>query len=575
MSGVVQVDAQVGATPREETELQLGNDGGDLDASLHSHNMDAGSETDVNSESIFNDKLGGKITGSVSTGSTCSPSVEEEDILADVSEVPEAQPGEGHSTVLWEASLWALKAFLLVIIWGSAFVILMPKCFKQGIADCQHPALPGGVVFDLMCVLVIGFLGGYATKKMIRLPPLLGMLMAGFVLKNLLGQLNGIGPVMNSTLRNMALATIMLRAGLGLNIKKLRQNGATTILMSFVPCICEAGTIALAAKVFFPSVTLPFALMLGFCIADVSPAVTTPILLDFMSQGLGVSKGIPSILLAAGSVNSVVAIVFYSVMWEFAWTESVSGEKLAEIIAVKLVLQIVGIGLIAGLLLGRITEFSWRFASNDTERFVLALFMSMLTLFGFKSIGMGGGGTLAVVTLGATLKNSARVLKEVVKPVDDLLASSWQLVGSVVLFTLLGASIDREQLDANMVLMAAGIVIVGLVGRMISVLGLTTIMIKEWNLKERAFALVAQCPKATVQAALATVALDYVNAKIASGQFLESDPFTQNVLRTSNIILTTAVLSIVMTAPLFAVLMVVCGNSWLTKRSISSDDLPC
>lgn len=71
-----------------------------------------------------------------------------------------------------------------------------------------------------------------------------------------------------------------------------------------------------------------------------------------------------------------------------------------------------------------------------------------------------------------------------------------------------------------------------------------------------------------MQAALATVALDFVNEMIATGKFDANSQFTQNALETSNMILTTAVLSIIITAPTFAVLMVICGNKWLQRSSL-------
>lgn len=301
--------------------------------------------------------------------------------------------------------------------------------------------------------------------------------------------------------------------------------------------------------------------MLGFCIADVSPAVTTPILLDLEKKGLGEQKGIPSILLCAGSVNSVFAIVMYSIAWEFAWTDSVSAERLGEIIAVKFLLQIVGVGGLAGFVLGRVTEFGWRSTSDKAVRFRFTVSVAMLTLFGFKWIGMSGGGTLAVLTLGATLQNWSES-PDNLKTMDDDLEEIWQKLGSVMLFTLLGASVNQSKLDASLLAVAAGIIVIGLIGRSISVVG-TTASIRDWSVKERAFAVLAQCPKATVQAALATVALDYVNEMIGIGQFDSKSKFTQDALETANIILTVAVLSIMMTAPVFAVLMDYFGKRWL------------
>ena len=72
-----------------------------------------------------------------------------------------------------------------------------------------------------------------------------------------------------------------------------------------------------------------------------------------------------------------------------------------------------------------------------------------------------------------------------------------------------------------------------------------------WSLRERLFAVITWCPKATVQAALAGVALDHVTLRGREGLGDEYE-----VLRArAELLLTTGVLSILLTAPLFAVLM--------------------
>merc|ERR1711976_956015 len=73
----------------------------------------------------------------------------------------------------------------------------------------------------------------------------------------------------------------------------------------------------------------------------------------------------------------------------------------------------------------------------------------MLTLFGFKQIGMSGGGTLAVLMMGTTIHNSipAEELEEMEKPVGSILSTAWSKVGAVLLFTLLGASLDASKLS--------------------------------------------------------------------------------------------------------------------------------
>merc|ERR1712070_637001 len=447
-----------------------------------------------------------------------------------------------------------VNMILVVLLFAVVYCMLKPKC-RPG-EECVHPGLPGGTVFDLLEVLICGFLGGKLVAK-VGLPPLFGQLLMGFLLKNVIpDQLNGLSAGLNSMLRSVALAIIMLRAGLGLDFAMLRKSSVSTLVLATGPCIGEATTIAVLSHVIFPAMSWPFCFMLGFCIADVSPAVTTPILLDLNIQKRGTKKGVPTILLAAGSVNSVMAIVFYKIVEEFAWTGAISPEGIVSIIGVKFFLQVFGIGGGAGWALGKLVRMSWYLTDDKNARFAILFLMAMLVLFGFKQVGMSGGGTLAVLMMGTTIHNSLseEELVTVEKPVAGILGQAWSNCGAVLLFTLLGASLDASKLSSQLVGMGVLLVVLGLVGRSIT-LFFTLFLFPQWGVKEKLYSMVSWCPKATVQAALATAALDYITVQIKSGVFVETDPVVLQYLDNAMVILTTAILSIIMTAPLFAVLM--------------------
>jgi NhaP-type Na+/H+ or K+/H+ antiporter len=379
----------------------------------------------------------------------------------------------------------------------------------------------------------------------------------GFLLKNVIpDQLNGLSAGLNSMLRSVALAIIMLRAGLGLDFAMLRKSSVSTMVLATGPCIGEATTIAVLSNIIFPGMSWPFCFMLGFCIADVSPAVTTPILLDLNIQKRGTKKGVPTILLAAGSVNSVMAIVFYKIVEEFAWQGAISPENIISIVGMKFFLQVFGIGGGCGWIMGKFTRMCWYLTDDKTARFTILFLMAMLTLFGFKQVGMSGGGTLAVLMMGTTIHNSLseEELTTVEKPVAGILGQAWSNCGAVLLFTLLGSSLDASKLSPQLVGMGVLLVVLGLVGRSIT-LFFTLFLFPQWGAKEKLYSMVSWCPKATVQAALATAALDYITVQIKSGNFIETDPEVLQFLDNAMVILTTAILSIIMTAPLFAVLM--------------------
>jgi len=453
---------------------------------------------------------------------------------------------------------------MLALVLSVAYCMLKPKCSPQEILDndCVHPGLPGGTVFDLLEVLICGFVGGKIMDR-IGLPALFGQLLAGFLLKNVIpDQLDGLSAGLNSMLRSVALAIIMLRAGLGLDLAILRKSSVGAMILATCPCIGEAVTIAILSHVIFPAMSWPFCFMLGFCIADVSPAVTTPILLDLNIQKRGTKKGIPTILLAAGSVNSVIAIVFYKITEEFAWEGSISPENIVQIVAVKFFLQVFGIGGLAGWAMGKIVRFLWCFTEDRVTRFCIMFFMAMLTLFGFKQIGMSGGGTLAVLMMGTSIHNSltSEEIFTVEMPIATILGFAWSNIGAVLLFTLLGSSLDASKLSASLLGWGVLLVILGLVGRSLT-LFFTLFLFPQWGFKEKLFSMLSWCPKATVQAALATAALDHITVQRVSGEtaFQTDAPGYDQLMENAMVILTTAILSIIMTAPLFAVLMLQCG----------------
>ena len=129
----------------------------------------------------------------------------------------------------------AVLYVLLWLLWGDAF-------------------LPRGAGFSLLVLYLASTACGLLVKRLSRrMPPLLGMLLAGLVLRNLPGEplrsdhalLGHAFGWWSNKLRACALATIMLRAGLGLDLVKLRKIGLAMARLAFCPCIAEALTVAL------------------------------------------------------------------------------------------------------------------------------------------------------------------------------------------------------------------------------------------------------------------------------------------------------------------------------------------
>ena len=189
-------------------------------------------------------------------------------------------------------------------------------------------AAPKGPVFALECVFVAGVLGGrlvslIAKKTEVPLPPLVGMLGAGILLRNVpylriyIGEAVDAGS--SSALRTCALALILARAGLGLDAAALKRLRWAAARLAAVPCLVEAGVVALiASRPFVFDFPAGWACLLGFVVAAVSPAVVVPSLLALRDAGYGTATGIPTLVVAAAALDDVLSLAGFGICLPFA-----------------------------------------------------------------------------------------------------------------------------------------------------------------------------------------------------------------------------------------------------------------
>ena len=362
---------------------------------------------------------------------------------------------------------------------------------------------PGGILFSFGLTWIAAiFLGARAGN--LGLPPLVGMLTAGFALGNLGLLSSGATWTFTSGLgRNFAVAIIMLRAGLGMDREVLVKKFGLMCIIGWIPASFEAMVNAYAATLIF-GMNWNWGFLLGFTLCDVSPAVTTPLLLDFHLQGFGVKKGIPTILLAAGVHTSVYAIVMYSIMFTFVFASG--GEPIWQTVLIG-VGQIF-LGTFVGGIVGWLIHKTWfHHTATPPLRAGLTLLSAPCLIYLGKFFGMSGGGTVSVIVTGIYL---AAVLnpEDGLREVEAAGASVWKNAGQPLLFGLLGAAVKLDTLTPSLLGSAALVILFGLTALVIMTYIVT--LFTEFNFWERMFCCVSTCPKATVQAALSTVALDYV-----------------------------------------------------------------
>uniref|UniRef100_A0A0X3P1B4 Sodium/hydrogen exchanger 9B1 n=1 Tax=Schistocephalus solidus TaxID=70667 RepID=A0A0X3P1B4_SCHSO len=270
------------------------------------------------------------------------------------------------------AGLLAYGLFFLLIyacLWiFTGKEALPPKCVEYKRTDTatdQQKAKPvavceGGRALNILIFYAFAVLVGQLTE-LIRLPGLVGMLLSGLTLHcitvfttkyeiisapdpkdayELVGSTDAISDrlltfvsILNvdkdisSKLRQIALATILTRAGLGLDPAVLKQVCGGVARVAFIPCLTEAMAAMVISK-YLMNWPWVWAAMLGFVLAAVSPAVVVPSMMRLEVAGWGVNHGIPTLIMAASSMDDVVAITGFGVALSIAFSKGSLSETM-------------------------------------------------------------------------------------------------------------------------------------------------------------------------------------------------------------------------------------------------------
>lgn len=379
------------------------------------------------------------------------------------------------------------------------------------------------MLFSIACILLSGLLLGCLFSKL-KLPSLLGMILVGIIMSpyalDLIDEsiLN-----ISADLRQIALVIILTRAGLSLNLSDLKKVGRPAVLMCFLPACAElAGTVLLAPALL--GVSLLDAAIMGSVIAAVSPAVIVPRMIRFIEEGYGTDKSIPQLILAGASVDDVFVIVIFTAFTSLASTGNIKASSFLQI-PISIILGILA-GMITGTLL---VKFFRSFHMRDSIKLLIILSFSFLLielqnrLEGIIPIS----GLLAIMSLGIIINQKYNVLSHRLSQKYNKL---W-VAAEIFLFVLVGATVDLKyaiSAGISSIVLVLGALLFRMAGVLLSLVSTPL------NKKEKLFCMIAYTPKATVQAAIGAIPL-------AMG------------LPCGQIVLTVAVLSILITAPLGAI----------------------
>lgn len=384
------------------------------------------------------------------------------------------------------------------------------------------------MLLSIFYITIFGFVFSKLFEKL-NMPALIGYLIAGILIGPSFFNIIDLKLInISAELRKIALVVILIRAGLGLCFDDFKKMGKQALLLSFVPASFEILAIYIFAPIFL-NISRVDALVLGSVIAAVSPAVIVPKMLEIKENNYGQRKKIPQLLLAGASVDDVYVIVLFTSFLTLAKTGQFKYINLMQI-PVNILL-----GIFVAILLSKIVYLFLKSVENEALKTILLLSIC-LGLTGFESLFLEFTNNLFTFCSLLTVMVLAMFLNMKDFNLSNQLSKSfngiWEFA-QILLFVLVGISVNISYAFSNAstaILVLIFALILRMLGVYFSVLG------SNLNLKERIFCMLSYTPKATVQAAIGAIPL---SEGLSSG----------------SIILTVAVLAILITAPLGAIVI--------------------
>jgi len=430
----------------------------------------------------------------------------------------------------------------------------------------RDDALPGGNIFALTALITSGYFAG-KVFQFIKLPNLLGMLLMGCVFRNVpsISLDRDVNMEIASKIRLLCMSVVILRAGLALDPSSLSRLVCVVLRLAVMPCMFESVAVAVASHILleFPWI---WSFMLGFLISSVCPAVVVPCMLKLRDQGLGVESGIPTLLIAASNVDQVLALTGFAIIIGVNFS---TGSLVWNVFHGPME-ALLGItyGAVMGLLLWFLPSRYHK--KRDGYRGCILLLLGVFAMFGSQAASVPGAGALAclVVPFVASIGWRRQGVDVYKSGITSALATLWSVL-EPVLFSLIGLEVDIAKLHGHISGVNVAVLLLGL-GVRIIVTVMATIGAK-FSTSEKIFVPLAWLPKATVQAALGSLALDTAILQSSEEEEVELGRRT----------LAMAMLSILLLAPIGSVLITVTGPLLLKRKTrhptqvdTEDDDLP-
>ena len=396
-------------------------------------------------------------------------------------------------------------------------------------------------IFLSLCIIFIGgILGGYIFEK-IKLPKLVWYIILGLLIgPSLFNIVDDTLISISSYLRQIALVIILTRSGLSLDIHHLKEIGRPAILMCFVPACFEIIGILIFAPLFL-GISYLEALLLGSVLAAVSPAVVVPRMIRLKEEGYGKKHRVPELVMAGASCDDIFVIVLFYSFKNLLVTSRFDAWGIAQIPIAIIT------GILLGIAAGMLMVFVIRYLKLDRiihVAFMLGLSFGMIALENALKSYFSVSSLLAIIVMALVI---AMFKKDEAKEIQKSYNGLWQGF-EILLFALVGIATDIHYAFSKEGAIILGLILLALLFRSLGVF--CCVIATKFSFKEKIFIIISYLPKATVQASIGAIAL---SEGLACG----------------SLVLTAAVVSILVTAPLGAILM-----DLLYKRLLEKEEPP-
>ena len=360
-------------------------------------------------------------------------------------------------------------------------------------------------------------------------PKALGYMLAGVALRSMPGApgvpgpLDGRSKAWSRDIRAGAMALVLLRAGLGLNIGTARSRFASFAAMAMLPCTIEALCGALVARALFG---MPFLLAwaLGWLIAAVGPAIISSGCAAVKERGY--ASRAPNFLMQVMCFDDALCILGFScALHAFLSGADDHTPNLRETWGYLTGPLSLALGLAGGAAGAVVMSCTAVWCTAVRRSSMLLLCCATLSYISASQYKQTGAGAIANLTLGLGTRHAwragwpapllsaehraegPRAAATMLLSVQRHLADVWRVAMFPLLFGLLGASFELRPRSVGIAVSlprAAGYALAA-IGLRLVITACVTHPMRRFTRRERLYLSLAWCTKATTQAAFATV----------------------------------------------------------------------